>query len=94
MNAGILGALWLSLVILIAIDATFFNCHILGPVSRVGRRFAAFLVFATIVVYCSLLEFNRKRRVRRYLRRLKGVESVEVHAKFCGDAGIRWTIRV
>lgn len=32
--------------------------------------------------------------MRRYLRRLKGVDSVEVHARFCGDAGIRWTIRV
>ena len=94
MNAVILGILWLSLVILIAIDATFFNCHILGPVSRVGRRFAALLVLATIVVYCSLLEFNRKRRLQRYLHRLKGVDLVEVHAKFCGDAGIRWTIRV
>ena len=94
MNAVILGILWLSLVILIAIDASFFKCRILGPVSRVGRRLAAFLVFSAIVVYCSLLEFNRKRRVRRYLRRLKGVDSVEVHARFCGDAGIRWTIRV
>ncbi|TFH51801.1 hypothetical protein E4J66_10780 [Actinomyces viscosus] len=47
-----------------------------------------------MVVYCSLLEFNRKRRLQRYLHRLKGVDSVEVHAKFCGDAGIRWTIRV
>lgn len=94
MNAVILGILWLSLVMLIAVDASFFKCRILGPVNRVGRRFAALLVFATIVVYCSLLEFNRKRRVRRYLRRLKGVDSVEVHARFCGDAGIRWTIRV
>lgn len=94
MNAVILGVLWLSLVILIAIDASFFKCRILGPVSRVGRRLAALLVFATIVVYCSLLEFNRKRRLQRYLHRLKGVESVEVHAKFCGDAGIRWKIRV
>ncbi|WP_256700438.1 hypothetical protein [Actinomyces naeslundii] len=93
-NAGILGVLWLSLMILIAVDATFFNCRILGPVSRFGRRFAAFLVFAAIIVYCSLLEFNRKRRLQRYLRRLKGVDSVEVHARFCGDAGIRWTTRV
>ena len=94
MNAGILGVLWLSLVTLIAIDAAFFNCRILGPVSRFGRRLAACLVFAAIIVYCSLLEFNRKRRVRRYLRRLKGVDSVEVHARFCGDAGIHWTICV
>ena len=32
--------------------------------------------------------------MRRYLRRLKGVDSVEVHARFCGDAGIHWTICV
>lgn len=94
MNAVILGILWLSLVMFIAVDASFFKCRILGPVSRVGRRFAVLLVFATIVVYCSLLEFNRKRRLQRYLHLLKGVDSVEVHAKFCGDAGIRWTIRV